>query len=143
MPVTSKQIRESIENIKQCVHPVVFYKCDDVGYPCGWVEEWTCLVCNLHDSRSTGGHGHCLGELGHSKFSKALVFVEGDTVMSKSKYYKTFKDFFKDLKKVPTEEITIFFRKRGGKIEKVIINQVTNQQEIEKVISRINDILEK
>ena len=114
MKLTSKQIREGIENAKKCPHLVVFYNCDDVGYPCGWVETWTCLVCGLYDYHSTGGNGQCLGEFGNRKFLKTRVIIEVNNWFCEhysKDPYPTFDYFFKEIIKCWIRILRIVFTK--------------------------------
>ena len=142
MKLTSRQIRECIENAKKCPHLVVFYNCDDVGYPCGWVETWTCLVCGIYDYHSTGGNGQCLGEFGNRKFSKVRVIIVVDDWFCKhySEHpYRTFDCFFKELRK--KEEKCIYIRERN-RIKRFVINQQISDSELENVINKISKFLE-
>lgn len=142
MTLTPRQIREHKTNAKSCTHHVVLYSCDDVGYPSGWVEKWTCLACGLEDSHSTGGSGKCLGEFGNCDFSKAVVIIDNESLQG---YYDKFEDLFKKLQAVPKEEwrgnVAISFRKRNKKIERASINTVTTSREVEAIVSRIKKVL--
>jgi len=143
MTLTPKQIRKNRENVEKCPHQVVLYSCDDVGYPSGWVEKWSCLACNSEDSYSTGGDGQCLGAFGNKKFPAIFVLINNQILQRNS--YEKLEDMFEILRRVPEEEswmgeAYISFRKRS-KVEGILINRRTTPQKVEKVISRISKIL--
>lgn len=149
MPPNPKQIHEGLEHAKQClkecIHPVVFYNCDDVGYPSGWVETWACLVCGRYDHHSTGRHGHCLGEFGNREFTKTQIIILVNNRFCKhysENPYQSFDALFEEIQNSLKGEghWTIYIRK-GEKSKKVIVNQKTTASELKELFSIIHRIL--
>lgn len=150
MALSPKQIREGLEYakkcFKECSHPVVFYNCDDVGYPSGWVETWACLVCGLYDYHSTGGgQGHCCGEFGNQKFMKARVIIWVDDWFCRyySKYpYRSFDSLFEEIRNSLKEgRNRIIHICEGKKIKEFIINKKMTASELESLFSKIRRFL--